>query len=296
MSNSEEFITVSAHLTVGWMPSLAHTLIPEKRRERRSISLYLSLLCLESGWMWLQRTLKIIPRLNDSNPISRSADGSQHGKTRVNHNEENCINCWHVQILQRGWAARQCLLFWLMRHYILLFLQSHIYIWYHSIKFSQAIYVYNQVCKLVRFQLLHQYSPRLGTSHYDCGAATYANAHGKEPPVLFLGCGDWWDGMVWFLADAGLCVGPSKLLTIADGNKLKSAHWSVVKFGVMIQFKRTRFITWVGIFVSIISDSPNQNGPTCEILQFTQIQINHTTWFILMLWQFWDSSLQLKAD
>ena len=40
---------------------------------------------------------------------------------------------------------------------------------------------------------------RLGTSHYDCGAATYANAHGKEPPVQRCFCwavGMGWDGMI----------------------------------------------------------------------------------------------------
>lgn len=56
---------------------------------------------------------------------------------------------------------------------------------------------------------------RLGTSHYDCGAATYANAHGKERNgvVVVVVVGLWvlmgWDDSQQMLA----CVGPLKLHT-----------------------------------------------------------------------------------
>lgn len=78
------------------------------------------------------------------------------------------------------------------------------------------------------------------------------------------------DGMGWFPDDAGLCW-TLKAVHYSRWQPLKSAHWSVVKFGVMIQFKRTRFITWVGICEHNFR-FPHQNGPTCEILQFTQIE------------------------
>lgn len=216
MSKSDEFITVSAHLTLGWMPSFAHTLIPEKRRERRS-NYYLSLLCLESDWMWLQRTLKIIPRLNDSNPISRSAEGSQMAGREWNIMKKTA----EMFRSSKGWAARQCLLFWLMRHYILLFCKA-IHHMMRIIKPSILAVVHHPdifwcwgLAQAIMIAARQHMQMLTGRSHRSNG--------------VFVGL--WgWDGMGWFPDDAGLRWTLRAVDSLQMATNWKGSHWSVVKF------------------------------------------------------------------
>lgn len=179
------------------MPSLAHTLIPEKRRERRSISLlYLSLLCLENDWMWLQRTLKIIPRLNDSNPISRSAAGSQMAGREWNIMKKTA----EMFRSSKGWAVRQFLLFWLMRHYIL-----------HTVLQSHTSYM--RIIKPSILAVVHHpdifWCWGLAQAIMIAAQQHMQMLTGRSVTVLLLllllGCGYWWDGMIpsrcWLVLD-----------------------------------------------------------------------------------------------